>query len=154
MYTYATTIAIILVCEIGAAVALLIFKDGVSDILKKGLIDGLDDYGIESNVTNGYTATTKSWDELQENMKCCGVMEFTDWGANPIKNATGAVPNSCCKEVTEGCGFGKLNMDNPEGIFTDGCLDKIFNVIKDNIVWVAVAAACVVAVQVVIVCVA
>ena len=155
MYTYATTIAIVLTVEIGAGVALLIFKSSVSDILEQGLVDGLDSYGIETNVTDAYAATTKSWDELQQNMKCCGVTEFTDWGANPIKNATGAVPDSCCKEVTKGCGFGALKTENdtPDAIYTDGCLNKIFDVIQANITWVAIAAACVVAVQVVIICV-
>lgn len=156
MYTYASAIAIILVCEIGSAVAMMIFKDDVAHVLEDGLIKGLDGYGKDSNVTDAYTATTKSWDELQTNMRCCGVTEYTDWGKNQGLNSTDSVPDSCCKEFTEGCGTGELGkIQAVDGnIYTAGCLDKVFDVIKDNIVWVAIAAACIVAVQCIIVCVA
>ena len=154
MYTYASVIAIILVCEIGAGVALLIFKDDAAAILEQGLIDGLDDYGVESNVTDAHTGTTHSWDELQTNLKCCGVNDFKDWGENPQMNVTNSVPDSCCKEISEGCGNGTLSEENPDAIYTDGCLAEVYHIISENAVWVAIAAACIVAVQITIVCVA
>lgn len=156
MFTYATAIAIILICEIGAAVTMMVFKDDVARVLQDGLIKGLDGYGIESNVTDAYTATTKSWDELQTNMKCCGVTEYTDWENSPQLKSNNSVPDSCCKEITEGCGTGELDkvQEVNGNIYTSGCLDKIFDVIKDNIFYVAIAAACIVAVQCIIVCVA
>ena len=155
MYTYGTTIAIILVCEIGAAVALMIFKSDVVTVIETGLLEGLDGYGLEPNVTvSGHAATTQSWDELQRSMKCCGVVDYNDWHKNMNLNATNSVPDSCCKELSEGCGAGKLIPGSLDVIYTDGCLNKIIVTIKDNIIWVALAAGCIVAIQVVIVCVA
>ena len=69
-------------------------------------------------------------------------------------NETNSVPDSCCKELSEGCGRGKMIPDSLEDIYTDGCLNKIVVTIKDNIIWVALAAGCIVAIQVAIVCVA
>ena len=161
MYTYAAAIVIILVCEIGAAVTMMIFKDDVARVLEDGLIEGLDGYGLESKGTDAYAATTKSWDELQTHMKCCGVKDYTDWGKNLALNESNSVPDSCCKEFNVGCGNGVLtNMPDDqssaklENIYKAGCLKNVFHVIKDNIVWVAIGAACVVAIQCAIVCVA
>ena len=155
MYTYATAIAIILIIEIGAAVALLVLKDAVYAALEQGLIAGLDNYGVESNKTDAYKATTESWDELQSSLHCCGVMNYTDWAQNPIMNATSSVPDSCCKTThTKGCGIGELNATNTDDIYTNGCLESIFDIIADNITYVAIGAACVVAIQFIIICVA
>ena len=154
MYTYATAIAIILIIEIGAAVALLVLKDQVYTALEEGLIAGLDNYGVESNTTDAYKATTESWDQLQSNLHCCGVMEYTDWAQNPILNATSSVPDSCCKEISEGCGTGELSAESTDNIYTNGCLESIFDIIKNNITYVAIGAACVVAIQFSIICVA
>jgi len=154
MYTYATAIAFILVIEIGAAVALLVLKDDVYTALEKGLVDGLDNYGVESNFTDAYKATTQSWDELQTHLHCCGVTDYADWENNPTLNATQSVPDTCCKEISEGCGIGELKSQATDNIYTNGCLQSIFNVIKNNITFVAIGAACVVGIQFIIICVA
>ena len=154
MYTYATAIAFILVIEIGAAVALLVLKDDVYTALEKGLVDGLDNYGVESNYTDAYKATTQSWDELQTHLHCCGVTDYADWENNPTLNATQSVPDTCCKEISEGCGIGELKSQSTDNIYTNGCLQSIFNVIKNNITFVAIGAACVVGIQFIIICVA
>jgi len=155
MYTYGTTLAIILVIEIGAAVALLVLKDEIYVALENGLVDGLDNYGVESNSTDAYKATTESWDELQKNVKCCGVADYSDWANNPTLNSTKSVPDSCCKEISEGCGTGELKVTNPsDDIYTNGCLDSIVELIKDNIVYVAIGASIIVAIQFIIICVA
>merc|ERR1712136_669193 len=100
---------------------------------EKGLVDGLDNYGVESNYTDAYKATTKSWDELQTHLHCCGVTDYADWENNPTLNATQSVPDTCCKEISEGCGIGELKSQATDNIYTNGCLQSIFNVIKHNI---------------------
>ena len=157
MYTYASVIALILICEIGSAVTVLIFRDDVAKKLEEGLISGLDDYGMESNITDGITKNgpvTDSWNGLQVSLQCCGVVSFDDWGVNPNLNATDSVPDSCCKEVALGCGTGLLSKEDPKTIYKDGCFNKVQKIIKDNAFWIAIAAGCLVAIQLVIVFVA
>ena len=152
MYTFGTLIALILLVEIGCTITILIFKDQVWEHLNDKLIDGLDNY---DNPTNGsLTSMKEAWDSLQTEFKCCGVEEFTDWGEVDSFNKTGSVPDSCCKTVEEDCGNGQLINSNLHIIYTNGCLTKVENVIKDNVMIVGIIGAAVVVTQIIVICIA
>ena len=123
-------ISILILCEIGAVAAILASENDIAKALTRGLIQDLDKYDIGSNATDARSGVTQGWDELQRNTKCCGVTEFTDWVINTKLEETGAVPESCCKEPVEYCGLGMLTKESPVEIYTEGCLMKLFDVIK------------------------
>ena len=65
--------------------------------------------------------------------------------------ASGAVPDSCCLETTPGCGTDVLRMSGQEAaavVHTRGCVPAVLQIVHDNWVWLAVAAAVLVAVEV------
>jgi hypothetical protein len=123
-------ISILILCEIGAVAAILASENDIAKALTRGLIKDLDNYDIGSNATDAKPVTTEGWDELQSKWKCCGVTEFTDWVINTKLEETGSVPESCCKEPTEDCGLGMLTKQSPVDIYKEGCLMKLFDVIK------------------------
>ena len=146
MYTFGTLVALILIVEIGCTVAIFIFKDEVWAAVNDELIEGLENYGNET--TQGMT---DSWDKLQTEMKCCGVKNYEDWGQVESLNVTSSVPDSCCTEdkIGNGCGNGQLNIDQPTDIYTTGCLTKLGDFIKENLVIVGIAGATVVVLQII-----
>ena len=133
MQICSTMISILILCEIGAMAAILASENEIAIALAKGLIQELENYGIGSNnVTDPKSAITLGWDEVQRETGCCGATKFTDWVINTKLKETGSVPESCCKESTDGCGLGMLTKERPVEIYNEGCLIKMFGAIKGN----------------------
>ena len=57
------------------------------------------------------------WTLIQQDLKCCGISNSSDWQENPLY-AKGSVPDSCCKIVTNLCG----KTAEPDDLFSAGCL--------------------------------
>uniref|UniRef100_A0A3Q0S2F0 Tetraspanin n=1 Tax=Amphilophus citrinellus TaxID=61819 RepID=A0A3Q0S2F0_AMPCI len=69
-------------------------------------------------------------------MKCCGANSSADWkGIIPDGKS---VPDSCCVNVTKGCGTGA--MYDSAKVFQEGCTAAVEAALKTNILWVIVAA--------------
>lgn len=47
--------------------------------------------------------------------KCCGTVEYTDWDETEYGDIKNRVPDSCCKQITEGCGENVFTDDNKVG---------------------------------------
>ncbi|MBN3317773.1 CD63 protein, partial [Atractosteus spatula] len=118
--TFAVLLTLIIIVEIAAAIAGYVFKDKAKTILTDGFQDMIQKYNISQDAM-------KAMDGIQEDFKCCGAMNATDW-----VGVTGAssVPDSCCKNVTKSCGKGALNTDR---IYKDGCVNIIEKWVKKNL---------------------
>ncbi|EHA97968.1 CD63 antigen [Heterocephalus glaber] len=79
--------------------------------------------------------TTAFLDKLQTQFECCGAANFTDWENIPGMGE-GQVPDSCCVNNTKDCGSD--TKEHP--IYTKGCLEKIGNWLRKNVLLVAAAA--------------
>merc|ERR1711997_106495 len=127
--TYGILLTVLLIAEIGVGIAAFVYKGQVEDSLKSEMAKLIPDYDNASgNDTDN--VITDAWDALQENFKCCGVSNYTDWKDN--KNMTSLnVPDSCCKIEAPGCGKGQQS--NPSDIYTDGCVDSFKTQLEDHI---------------------
>jgi len=126
MMTYSVLIALILVLEVGASVASYYFSDELEDILAKDLVKAMDDYG--HNTTQAET-TRKTWDALQNGLKCCGAHDYKDWFNVNYDNGTEVgIPTSCCIDDHPLCSAGITNTTTPEDagkkLFIEGCVAK------------------------------
>lgn len=117
IYTYAAFLSIILIAEIGAAIAAFALKGDLKEVIEQKMIEGMANYHTE-----GHEGVTNAWDVMQGDLQCCGAKGFEDW----LNSTVTAVPDSCCKTDTKGCGA-DTSEDN---IFTKGCL----NVFEDQFV--------------------
>uniref|UniRef100_A0A8C8GQX9 Tetraspanin n=1 Tax=Oncorhynchus tshawytscha TaxID=74940 RepID=A0A8C8GQX9_ONCTS len=70
-------------------------------------------------------------------LKCCGVTNATDWKGK-FGSVPDSVPDSCCINVTAGCGQGA--MGDALKIHQTGCETVVEKLLKKNIMWVIVAA--------------
>jgi hypothetical protein len=62
------------------------------------------------------------FERIQQSYECCGIEKATDW-KNLTTDGT-STPDSCCKEMTIGCGNGSLiKQDN---IYLRGCAEPLY----------------------------
>jgi len=119
--------AIVVIAEFGIAIAILILKVDAEEAIAKQMRSSLNKYGgTDADVTS-------SWDEVQQDLKCCGVDTYTDW-KNTTFNQNGKTnnaPDSCCKAGnTHDCGKSALKSNGT--IYEKGCLKTFEDDIEDS----------------------
>ncbi|XP_028264867.1 CD63 antigen [Parambassis ranga] len=127
---FAVLLSVIIIVEIAAAIAAYVFRDKLSTIVQDSLTDMITNY------KNGSDEFRKSVDHLQEGLKCCGVNSSADWKS--FSSDGKSVPDSCCLNVTKDCG--KNAMGDAKKVHTEGCHDAVEAVLKQNVLWVIIAA--------------
>lgn len=110
IYTYAFLITVILIAEIGAAIAAFALKGDLRGVIEEKMVQGMGNYGKA-----GHDGVTNAWDILQTDLHCCGSANYTNW----FQYTQESVPDSCCKVDTKGCGGKGFPVDS---IYTRGCL--------------------------------
>jgi len=126
MKTYGALLVILLIAEIGTAIAVYVFKGDIKTIVNDGMSKTMVNYGQE-----GFTAPKETWDTVQTAFSCCGISSSNDWQNVTALKPNDAVPDSCCKELKDKCGYNKATSPD-DSIYQEGCLDKFENDINDN----------------------
>ncbi|XP_065606189.1 CD63 antigen [Cyrtonyx montezumae] len=127
--TFAVLLSIIFLVEIAAAIAGYVFKDKVRSMLEEGLWDTMRKYGEDAPLTEAV-------DKLQEDFRCCGATNYTDWATIERFRANDTVPHSCCRVNTTNCNV----HPTAATIYEEGCLKGIEAWMKKNILIVAAVA--------------
>lgn len=134
MMTYAVFLTIILLVQVGIAVAAGLYEDEFKEVLQKGMGKSMEKYDSVQEVT-------KTWDTMQSKLKCCGSDNYKDW------EKFSKVPESCCIESSTGCSADVLSDEAKakNKIYTEGCVSKILSDVK--IKYVVYAAAVIAGVE-------
>ena len=123
LYTFGSLMTVVVLVEVGVAIAILILKIDAEEAISNAMNDSLDSYGTDGDVTS-------SWDEIQQDLGCCGVNDYNDW-KNTTFNQNGTTnnaPTSCCKDSND-C----VNPQLENGtIYETGCLKQFEQDIEDN----------------------
>jgi len=101
--TFAILLILVVLCQIGGAIAAFVLRSNIKDSLTKSL----------STYT---TSTGGDWGDLQNTLKCCGVNGPADWKSNPIYSSGNSLPSSCCSSS----GSGSCTTNSPN-INSKGC---------------------------------
>lgn len=90
LIVYAVLIALVIVCEIVAAVLVLnVYKDEIGEKAKSFMETTIrEDYKISSSQKGPENSVTILWDSIMTSLQCCGV--------NGYKDFSGEVPDTCC----------------------------------------------------------
>lgn len=126
MVTFAIFLSLIVLVEVAAAIAGYVFRNKVMSEFNKDFRQQMENYSKNNN-------TASILDRMQEDFKCCGAANYTDWENIPSMGK-GRVPDSCCVNVTVGCGI------NFKEIHMEGCVEKIGGWLRKNVLVVAAAA--------------
>ncbi|KAI1237991.1 hypothetical protein IHE44_0014091, partial [Lamprotornis superbus] len=125
---------ILLLCifllEIIAGILAYIYYQQLSLELKQNLKNTM----TQKYRTEGEESVTSAVDKLQQEFKCCGSNNYTDWADSLWIKSSGAsgrkVPDSCCKTITDLCG----RRDHPSNIYKEsGCITKLENFIQEHL---------------------
>jgi len=89
---------------------------------------------------------TEAVDKIQAQYSCCGCGDYSDWLASPWHETHPglAVPDSCCKTRSPGCGL----RDHPSNIPYTGCRHRFSAELSQHWVVVGSASLCIALLQV------
>jgi len=121
MYTYGTMLALILLSLIGVAITVYVFKADAKEVITKKMKESMTNYDDQ------HQGVKETWDIMQADFKCCGVMNSSDW---TDKLGGSDVPDSCCITSTDGCGKGA--MGDASKIHTTGCFIEFETFVINN----------------------
>ncbi|XP_060525573.1 tetraspanin-18-like [Cylas formicarius] len=131
--TYGILLIVILALEIAAGVLATIYKSKAQEETKNVLKTSLEKY---YNST-GSDPVSIAWDQLQMNLKCCGVDNYNDYKQNSAWASTGkTVPESCCvldddkRPLVSSC---TSDPNEVNSYYLKGCYDAIINWIMKNL---------------------
>ena len=141
MYSFGALMAIIIMAEISILVALYVYKDEVIMTTHKAMDDGMENYQKP-----GFEGVTFGWDQFQRNLKCCGIVNATNWREKPFQTDTNDAPDSCCKIEFTRCGKGQLK-NQEHGLHVLGCLTYLEIFVEENQLRVFVIALFIVVIQ-------
>ncbi|XP_049640032.1 CD63 antigen [Suncus etruscus] len=132
--TFAILLSLIVVVEVAAGIAGYVFKNEIMSEFNKSFENNMKEYR-KNNKTAIFV------DKLQEKFSCCGAANYSDWANIMPKNQ---VPDSCCLNVTLGCGTDF----KVEDIHNEGCTETIGHWLRNSLQVVAEAALGIAAVEV------
>jgi len=120
---------VVFVAEVAAGVLGYMYQDKFEGALRDG---------IENGVQNYTSPTMKNQvDYIQDNLQCCGVQNYTDWETSAFYTQhNNTFPSSCCHSVN-GTTTKVCNLANKGFIYTDGCFQKLEDLLKGNLALIA-----------------
>lgn len=91
LIVYAVLIALVIICEIVAAVLVLnVYRDEIGEKAQRFMETTIrEDYKISSNQEGPENSVTILWDSIMTSLQCCGVNGYKDF-------SNGEVPDACC----------------------------------------------------------
>ena len=116
--TLGSLVALLLLVEVILVVVVYV-KQSQGPAIQEHMKGTIQEYNTNNATENA--GITKMWDTMQQNYECCGVMHPRDW--EPVLPKS--VPDSCCKEKTDGCGENARKSPDNEDIFAKGCFVKL-----------------------------
>lgn len=132
---YSVLVGLVLVLQLGVGIAAFLLEDDIQQLAHTELNSTLINYHNTS--VHDSEEIRRSWDMVQTELHCCGVMDFKDWKLSFLpkedmpKNDTSLVPGSCCVGGKVDNCADKITIDNIdtypkpwEIIYTEGCLNK------------------------------
>lgn len=122
--------------EVAAAVLGFIYHSKVESDAKARMYKVFSEYDGD-----GSHSESRAVDYLQNELRCCGVANFSDWKKTPWFDHAGnnSVPLSCCKKTAVNCNGSLLQ---PNLIYDEGCLIRIEEKIQSILTYImAVAVA-------------
>lgn len=128
MLTFVIFLSLIVLVEVTTAIAGYVLRDKVRSEFNKDFRQRMKNYPKQNQ-------TDLFLDEMQKKFNCCGAANYTDWETVPLEPKD-RVPDSCCINVTAGCGVNFKVKD----IHTEGCVEKIGAWLRSNVLVVAAAA--------------
>lgn len=135
--TYVLFTSVVLLVEIVVSIMMFLYKKDVTLHVEQQLLDHFRSNNVSDFNNRALFAVDMTWDDLQRELKCCGLANYTDWHRDRRRwPKNDWVPDSCCDldqfdlsspRSFDNCG----KMMNPDLFYKQGCYkafgDWLFN---------------------------
>jgi len=144
--TYGVLLLILLLAEVAGIITGFVLKDKIQSSVN----DAMEQYQRDYDGKN-VTIATQTWDNLQKSFVCCGTTGYKSWNNSAMMRNNNEVPDSCCKNITVGCGKepGALNPGNDKIFNSEGCVVKLTSKFKEYLIAVGAVAAAIAILEVI-----
>ncbi|NP_001037906.1 Novel Trtraspanin family protein loc733535 [Xenopus tropicalis] len=122
--TFIGIMVVIFIIEIIVGISAYSYREKLQSDISRRFQQILSKYGIDGQLT-------RSLDYAQQEFRCCGAQNFTDWMNVTVTLLPSSVPKSCCRKVTPKCG--EKVMAHQDNIFLEGCVIKMKTWISQHI---------------------
>lgn len=147
--TFAVLLCIILLLEMIAAITAFLLRAEMEELVRNSMKASIPKYGNDE--------VHNTWDHMQEQLKCCGVDSYMDWGLNRNFRANQTVPDSCCIDASEPrCAGPVLRTNTTSTIYEEGCADQLIQWSQKNVAIIGsiiILFACIQVVGIVLACI-
>lgn len=113
-------IMIIFAAEVAALVFTFIYQGRINKDLETSMSKVFGEY-------DGQNPQSQAVDLLQQELKCCGVANYTSWMNTTWFTQNKTIPHSCCKNTSDCAG----NPQPANLLYTEGCLGKTEKMLQD-----------------------
>lgn len=147
---YIVLVLIVFAAQLTGGILGFVFRDDITNIIQDGLNSTLNDYNsVNSNTTTRVSAITESWDFVQENLDCCGLLAVEDWiESTGVFQNDGVFPVSCCITQSSQC---NTNATDSTNIHANGCIQELTDFVREQLLIVASIAIAFVVGEIVVV---
>uniref|UniRef100_A0A482ZDX0 U10-Theraphotoxin-Sfo1a_1 n=1 Tax=Selenotholus foelschei TaxID=1905327 RepID=A0A482ZDX0_9ARAC len=121
--SFGVLLFLIFVIELGGGIAAYVYRNQFKELVRENMQNSIDQFDTKKD-------TAALWDEMQEKLKCCGVVGKSSY------EKRGIIPGSCCGNNSKD---DTCKPDNPK-IYEQGCLDALQNFMQHKILMVGGAA--------------
>ncbi|XP_077977869.1 tetraspanin-33-like [Glandiceps talaboti] len=144
--TFYVLVIIVFLLQVCIGALTLVFREQVREnvvvIMHRAIVSYRDDLDLQNAV-----------DFVQEELKCCGGISYSDWKLNLYFNCTSPAPSacgvpwSCCKtpDMNSQCGYdigSTTYVDVLRTIYTTGCIDALVSWVEEHMLIIATVAFC------------
>jgi len=125
LITYFVFVLLVFVVESTAGVLGVLYRDEVSELVRYELYSHMrSNSSYVSDDTRGTNGQRITWDDLQQQFRCCGVDNYKDWFRHKHWPYNDFVPDSCCDPASFSSVDSMYNCGKqarPDLWFTQGC---------------------------------
>ncbi|XP_059833148.1 tetraspanin-7-like isoform X1 [Hypanus sabinus] len=118
---YAMILSLLFLAQLVAGISGFVFRHEIKTIFKDKFQEAVD----------MYNRTGSSVDDIQKNLRCCGVQNYTNWINTTYFKAHG-FPESCCKDINVCEDLKNVTVAKDE-VFHQGCIQLIINFMEKNV---------------------
>ncbi|NP_001090562.1 uncharacterized protein LOC100036800 [Xenopus laevis] len=122
--TFIGIMLVIFIIEIIVGISAYSYREKLQTDISRRFQQILSKYGTDGQLT-------RSLDYVQQEFRCCGAKNFTDWMNVTVALFSSSVPKSCCRKVTQKCG--EKVMEHQDKIFLEGCVTKMKTWISEHV---------------------
>jgi CD63 antigen len=133
--TFGVLLLLLLLAQVAAIIAGFVLKDKIKTAVIDEMTRTQQFYGQVDDVY------TKTWDSFQRDLQCCGTTNYTSWNSSSELYKTKSVPDSCCKNETDKCGYEAMNYYDIKVFFEKGCNVAVTDIVKGSMIAVGAVAA-------------